>query len=133
MRAAILFLLPSDGIFRRFSSSLQYYLTCQGRRVVLRGSDVALPSLERYLDWVYETAPTPSKDHGKENLPPQKNPQVPQEYETPQEKERASSTSRHIWKPAWNQLVNQARDECLSEASPDLPAPTASTASPLSS
>ena len=74
MRAAMWFLLPSDGTFRRSSSSLQYYLTRQGRRVVLRGGDVTLPPLERYLNWVYETAPPPSRDHGKENLPPQKNP-----------------------------------------------------------
>ena len=37
MRAAIWFLLPSDGAFCRPSSSLQYFLTRQGRRVVLRG------------------------------------------------------------------------------------------------
>ena len=70
MRAAIWFLLPSDGTFRRSSSSLQYYLTRQGRRVVLRGGDVTLPLCERYCNWVYKTAPPPSRDHGKENLPP---------------------------------------------------------------
>ena len=74
MRAAIWFLLPSDGVFRRSSSSLQYCLTRQGRRVVLREGDVTLPPLERYLNWVYETAPTPSRDHGKENLPPTEEP-----------------------------------------------------------
>ena len=61
MRVAMWFLLPSDGTFRRSSSSLQYYLTCQGRRVVLRGGDVTLPPLEHYLNWVYETAPLPSR------------------------------------------------------------------------
>ena len=35
MRAAMWFLLPSDGIFRRSFASLQYYLTRQGRCVVL--------------------------------------------------------------------------------------------------
>ena len=40
MRAAIWWLLPSDGVFRRASHSLRYYLTRQGRRVVLRGGDV---------------------------------------------------------------------------------------------
>ena len=74
MRAAIWFLLPSDGTFRRSSSSLQYFLTRQGRRVVLRGGDVTLPPLERYLNWVHETAPPPSRDHGKENLPPPEEP-----------------------------------------------------------
>ena len=40
MRAAIWFLLPSDGTFIRDSSSLRYYLARQGRRVILRGGDV---------------------------------------------------------------------------------------------
>ena len=35
MRAALWWLLPSDGEFRRASHSLQYYLARQGRRVVL--------------------------------------------------------------------------------------------------
>ena len=43
MRAAIWWLLPSDGIFRRASNPLQYFLTLQGRRMVLRGDDVAYP------------------------------------------------------------------------------------------
>ena len=41
MRAAIWFLLPSDGTFLRDSSSLRYYLARQGRSAVLRGVDVA--------------------------------------------------------------------------------------------
>ena len=74
MRASIWFLLPSYGVFHRSSSSLQYFLTRQGRRLVLRGGDVTLPPLERYLNWVYESTPTPSRDHDKENLPPIKEP-----------------------------------------------------------
>ena len=35
MRAALWFLLPSDGEFRRSSTSLQYYLARQGRHVIL--------------------------------------------------------------------------------------------------
>ena len=64
MRAAIWWLLPSDGTFRRSSDSLQYFLTRQGRRVVLRGGDVTLPLFERYLNWVYDPAPPPSRYHG---------------------------------------------------------------------
>ena len=30
---------------------------------------MTLPPLERYLNWVHETTPPPSRDHGKENLP----------------------------------------------------------------
>ena len=50
MRAAIWWLLLSDGIFCRASNSLQYYLTRQGRRVVLRGGDVTRPPLESHLN-----------------------------------------------------------------------------------
>ena len=35
---------------------------------------VTRPSLERYLNWVPETTPTPPRDHGKENLPPVEEP-----------------------------------------------------------
>ena len=80
MRAALWWLLPSDGIFCRASDSLQYYLTCQGRRVVLRRGDVTLPPLERYLNWVPDPAPPPTRYHGdltspapsenQENTPP---------------------------------------------------------------
>ena len=35
MRATIWWLLPSGGVFRRTSHSLRFYLTRQGRRVVL--------------------------------------------------------------------------------------------------
>ena len=61
MRAAIWWLLPSDGIFRRASNSLQYYLTCQGRRVVLQRSDVTRPPLESHLNWVLDPVPPPAR------------------------------------------------------------------------
>ena len=64
MRAAIWWLLPSDGIFRRPSDSLQYFLTRQGQRMVLQGGDVTLPPFERYLNWVDDPAPPPSRYHG---------------------------------------------------------------------
>ena len=69
MRAAMWFLLPSDGVFCRSSSSLRYYLTRQGQRVVLRRGDVTRPPLERCLNWVPDPAPTPPRDHGLENHP----------------------------------------------------------------
>ena len=68
------FLLPSDGVFCHSSKSLQYYLTRQGRRVVLRGGDVTRPPLERRLNWVPNPAPTPTRDFGKENHPPSSEP-----------------------------------------------------------
>ena len=55
----MLFLLRSDGVFSRSSSSLQYYLTRQGRRVVLREGDGNRPPLERRLNWIPDLAPHP--------------------------------------------------------------------------
>ena len=122
MRAAIWFLLPSDGTFRRSSSSLQYFLTRQGRCVVLRVGDVTLPQLG--------TRDRPSslkRSRQGESPSPRRTPQAPQEDEAPQKTGKASSSaSNHNWKPAWNQPVAHPRDEYPSEASPDLPAPTAS-------
>ena len=46
MRAALWWLLPSDGEFRWAPHSLQYYLARQGWRVVLRGGDVTRPFYE---------------------------------------------------------------------------------------
>ena len=60
MLAAMWWVLPSDGEFCWSSHSLQYYLTHQGRRVVLRGGDVTLPLLENYLNWVADPMPPPT-------------------------------------------------------------------------
>ena len=57
MRAALWWLFPSDGEFRRASHSLQYYLVRQGRCVVLRGGDVTQPFYESHLNWVPDPAP----------------------------------------------------------------------------
>ena len=61
MRAAMWWLLPSDGEFCRSSHSLQYYLTRQGQRVVLRRGDVTLQLLESYLNWVADPMPPPTR------------------------------------------------------------------------
>ena len=74
MRAALWFMLPSDGEFHRSSTSLQYYLTRQVRRVVLRGGDVTRPPLESHLNWIPDPAPIPPRNNGKENLPPSAEP-----------------------------------------------------------
>ena len=74
MRAALWFLLPSDGEFRRSSTSLQYHLARQGRPVILRGSDVTRPPLESYLNWIDDPAPIPLRQANQENLPPSTEP-----------------------------------------------------------
>ena len=50
MRAALWWLLPSDGEFRCAPHSLQYYLARQGRPVVLRGGNVTQPFYENRLN-----------------------------------------------------------------------------------
>ena len=61
MRAALWWLLPSDGDFRRASSGLHYYLTLQGRRVVLREGDVTQPLYESCMNWVHDPVPPASR------------------------------------------------------------------------
>ena len=56
MRAALWWLLPSDGEFRWTSHSLHYYLTRQGRRVVLRRGDVTQPIYESRMNWIVDAA-----------------------------------------------------------------------------
>ena len=60
MRAALWWLLPSDGDFRRASSGLHYYLACQGRRMVLREGDVTQPLYENRMNWIHDPAPPAS-------------------------------------------------------------------------
>ena len=76
VRAALWFLLLSDGTFLRDLSSLRYYLARQGRRALLRGGDVTRRPWENRLNWNPDPALSPSRDHGKkreegeENRPP---------------------------------------------------------------
>ena len=57
MRAALWWLLPSDGDFGRAPNGLHYYLTRQGQCVVLRGGDVTQPLFESRMNWIYDPAP----------------------------------------------------------------------------
>ena len=59
MRAALWWLLPSDGDFRRASNGIHYYLARQGRRVVLRGGDVTHPLYESRMHWIPDPTPPP--------------------------------------------------------------------------
>ena len=61
LRAALWWLLPSDGEFRWASHSLHYYLARQGRRVVLRGGDVTRPFFESRLNWIADPVPPASR------------------------------------------------------------------------
>ena len=62
MRAALWWLLPSDGEFQRTPDRTQYYLACQGRRVVLRGGDITQACFGSRVNWIYDPAlPTPRR------------------------------------------------------------------------
>ena len=149
MRAAMWWVLPSDGEFCRSSHSLQYYLTRQGRRVVLRGGDVTLPLLESYLNWVADPMPPPTRrltdltsPVSSENTPPtESSRKLPRRLQPRRRRGKQStlsanenSASSAVTQPrltanrnlesAWNQ---PAHEEYPSGASSDLPAPTALT------
>ena len=101
MRAAIWRLLPFHDVFRRASNSLQYYLTRQGRRVVLRGGDVTRPTLESPLNWVPDPVPPPARQPDdlaapspSENTPPRDAPsKLPRRLRPRQHKERQPELS----------------------------------------
>ena len=57
IRAALWWFLPSDGEFQRAPSGTQYYLACQGRRVVLRRGDVTQAGFGSHINWIYDPAP----------------------------------------------------------------------------
>ena len=61
MRAALWWLLPSDGEFHRASHDLHYYLARQGWSVVLRGGNVTQPFYESRVNWVIGPAPPASR------------------------------------------------------------------------
>ena len=59
IRAALWWLLPPDGDFRRAPNGLHYYLARQGRRVILRGGNVTVALPEVRLNWIPDSAPRP--------------------------------------------------------------------------
>ena len=61
LSAALWWLLPSDGNFRRAANGLQYYLARQGRCVVLRWGDITVPFHESRLYWIHDPAPSPPR------------------------------------------------------------------------
>ena len=61
LRAALWWLLPSDGNFRRVPNGLHYFLTCRGRRVILRGGNITVPYYDSCLNWIHDPAPPPSR------------------------------------------------------------------------
>ena len=61
MGAALWWLLPSDGEFRRASNGTHYYLARQGWCVVLRGGDMTHPLYESRMHWIPDPTPPPPR------------------------------------------------------------------------
>ena len=110
MRAAIWFLLPSDGAFIRDSSSLHYYLARQGWRVILRGGDVTRQPWENKLNWIPDSVLATSRDHGIVNsaLSPEAERREKARTEN-QENEAPLSDSAD---PGANWMQDPRRDQC---------------------
>ena len=64
MRAALWWLLPSDGDFRQASDGIHYYLVRQGRRVILRGGNVNQALYESRMHWIHAPKPPPPRRTG---------------------------------------------------------------------
>ena len=77
MRAALWWLLPSDGEFRRASNGIHYYLARQGRRVVLQGGDVTHPLYESRMHWIPDPTPPPPRLTGMDYSDPLVQPSDP--------------------------------------------------------
>ena len=92
MRAAIWFLLPSDGEFILDPVSLQYYLARRGRRVILRGGDVKGRPLEDKLNW--EQDPCEYKEKEKSPLSTTKNRNTGEPPLSPEEERRKDLSCR---------------------------------------
>ena len=96
MKAAIWWLLPSDGNFRRASNGIHYYLARQGRRVVLRGGDVTHPLYESRMHWIPDPTPPPSRRTGMDysNTPVQTRDNCVSPRDTPVKSRSAHTKSR---------------------------------------
>ena len=77
---------------------------------------VTLPPLESYLNWVYETAPPPSRDHGKENLPP---PEEPRKLPRKMRPRRRQREHHHHQRP----VITESRPGTSQSPSPAMSTP----------
>ena len=105
MRAALLWLLPFDGDFRRAPNGLHYFLARQGRRVVLRGGNVTVLFYDSRLNWVHDPAPPPSRRLESTNTVPRSDSSV--------------SVPRNILAPIPNASLNNSSDNVSSAPHPD--------------
>ena len=92
MRAAIWFLLPSDGEFILDPISLQYYLARRGCRVILTGGDVTGCPFEDKLNW--EQDPYENKEKEKSPLSTTENRNTGEPPLSPKEERRKDLSCR---------------------------------------
>ena len=101
MSAALWWLLPSDGEFRRASHDLHYYFARHGRRVVLRWGNVTQPFYESRVNWVIDPAPPASRRPVlEESAAPKPDHKMPSSGGVPQPPRRQKSRRRRRRKAA---------------------------------
>ena len=121
MRAALWWLLPADGKFRRASHDLHYYLARQGRRVVLRGGNVTQPFYESCVNWVIDPAPpAPHRPVLEESAAPMPAHKMPPSGGEPQPPRCQKSRRRRRRKAARsaNQLPASRPADVMTQADP---------------
>ena len=121
MRAALWWLLPSDGEFRQAPHALHYYLARQGRRVVLRGGNVTRPFYESRVNWVVDPAPPASRRPVlEESAAPTPAPKMPPSGEVSQPPRRQKSRRRRRRKAARsaNQRPASRQADVMTQADP---------------
>ena len=124
LRAALWWLLPSDGDFRRASNGLQDYLARQGRRVVLRGGDITVPFHERRLHWVHDPAPSPPRrmEHIVTVPPSDSSVSVPSNTRAPISSDSTSSHTKPVSVRKTSENEASAITTCGSSGAPLSPA-----------
>ena len=117
IHAALWWLLPSDGEFRRAPHALHYYLARQGWRVILRGGNVTRPFYESHVNWVVDPAPPASRSPV---LEASSAPTMPPSGDVPQPTRRQKSRRRRRRKAARpaNQLPAPRQNDVTAQAGP---------------
>ena len=109
MRAALWWLLPSDGDFHRAPNGLHYFLARQGRRVVLRGGNITVPFYDSRLNWVHDPAPPLSRRLESTDTVPRSD----------SSGNSSVSVPRNILAPIPSASLNNSRDNVSSAPHPD--------------
>ena len=99
IRAALWWLLPPDGDFRRSPNGLHYYLARQGQRVILRGGNVTVSLPAVRLNWIPDSPSNVPRRNSSDNS--------------------SSSVPRNILAPVPSASRNNPRESVSSVPHPD--------------